>query len=315
MKTLFALAAAGWLAFGLASAGQAQPVGPPPTAVNITSERGVPFGLVLDGQVLAAPVVRSLHLDYLAPGQHWAEFSVPSVAGLQRSRVNMWLEPGLETSFVLVQRPGRPAQLRQVSRGPVLPHDYPIWAPGADDYGPDQGPYGDNSTANGRNYGGAYPPTGPGGYPTPGNMPNYPAPGNTPNYSGPGNAPNYPAPGNVPNYPGPTGPGYGSTAPGGSYLTPLNPRDAADLVQALSRCAFDEQRLDIAHQALERSSLRSADLAALVRTLSYDKSQQELAKFGYAHVVDTQNFYRVYEAFTFPTSAREVQQALGLPRN
>ncbi|AMJ67417.1 DUF4476 domain-containing protein [Hymenobacter sp. PAMC 26628] len=312
MKTLFALAAAGWLAFGLATAGQAQPVGPPPTAVNFTSERGVPFGLVLDGQLLAAPVVRSLHLDYLAPGQHWAEFSVPSAAGLQRTRVNVWLEPGLETSFVLVLRPGRPAQLRQVSRGPITPRDYPAWAPGPDDYGPDQGPYGDNGNGNGGNYGGAYPPAGPGGYPTPGSSSGYPAPGNQPAYPGPGT---YSGPGNAPNYPGPAGPGYGAPAPGPQYARPLSPRDAADLAQALSRCPFDEQRLDIAHQALERSSLRSVELAALVRTLTFDKSQKELAKFGYAHVVDPQNFYRVYDAFTFPTSAREVQQALGLPRN
>lgn len=296
MKTLLTLAA-GWLAFGLATAGQAQPAGPPPTAVNFTSERGVPFGLVLDGQLLAAPVVRSLHLDYLAPGQHWAEFSVPSAAGLQRARVNVWLEPGLETSFVLVQRPGRPAQLRQVSRSPVLPHDYPAWAPGPDDYGPGQGqgPYDGNG--NEGNYGGAYPPAGPGSYPSP------------------GSSPGYPAPGNPSTYPGPAGPGYGPPAPGPQYARPLSPRDAADLAQALSRCPFDEQRLDIAHQALERSSLRSTELAALVRTLTFDKSQKELAKFGYAHVVDPQNFYRVYDAFTFPTSAREVQQALGLPRN
>ncbi|TPG64410.1 DUF4476 domain-containing protein [Hymenobacter nivis] len=306
MKTLFTLAAAGWLAFGLATAGQAQPVGPPPTAVNITSERGVPFGLVLDGQLLAAPVVRALHLDYLAPGQHWAEFSVPAAGGLQRERVSLWLEPGLETSFVLVLRPGRPAQLRQVSRGPVLPHDYPAWAPGPDDYSPDQdpnqGPYGGNGDPG--NYGGNYPPAGPGGYPAP----NYPAPGSAPTY--PGNAPSYPGPNNAPGYPAP---GYGAPAPGGNYLAPMSPRDAADLAQAMSRYPFDEQRLGIAHQALERSSLRASELASLVHTLSFDKSQKELAIFGYNHLADPQNFYRVYQAFTFATSVREVQQALGLP--
>ncbi|WP_125917002.1 DUF4476 domain-containing protein [Hymenobacter coccineus] len=304
MKTLLTLAATSWLALGLATAGHAQPAGPP-TAVNFTSERGVPFGLVLDGQLLAAPVVRALRLDYLAPGQHWAEFSVPTGAGLQRTRVSVWLEPGLETSFVLVQRPGRPTQLRQVSRGPLLPRTYPAWAPGPDDYGPGQGPYGDNDSGGG-DYGGAYPPAGPGGYP---------APGNTSGYPGPGNAPNYPGSGNQPNYPNPAGPGYGTAAPGGNYLAPLDPRDAAELAQALSRCPFDEQRLATAHQALERSSLRANELAALVRTLSFDKSQKELAIFGYNHLVDPQNFYRVCESLTFPTSVREVQQAVGLLRN
>ncbi len=269
MKTLFAFAA-GLLTLA-ALPGRAQPVGPP-TAVNFASERGVPFGLELDGQLLAAPVVRQMHLDYLAPGQHSAEFSVPTAAGLQRFRVAVWLEPGLETSFLLVQRPGRPFQLRQVGRGPVLAHDYPAWAPGPGDYNQGPGP-GD----------GNYPPVGPG-------------------YPGPGNSPGYPAP-DGPSYPG----------PGGNYLSPMSPRDVADLAQALSRCQFDDQRLDIAHQALDRSSLRSAELAALVRTMSFDKSQKELAKFGYAHMSDPQNFYRVYDAFTFPLSAREVQRELGLP--
>ena len=288
MKPLFTLAAAGWLAFRLAGTSQGQPIGPPPTAVNFTSERGVPFGLVLDGQLLAAPVVRSLHLDYLVPGQHWAEFSVPSAAGLQRSWVNVWLEPG-ETSFVLVQRPGRPAQLRQVNRGPVLPHNYPTWAPGPND---DQGPGPSN---------GNYPPAGTGGNPEfvpgpgyPGTGPRYPAP----SYPAPG----YPAPGEYPE------------GPNGGYLTPISPRDAAELTEMLRRTPFDEQRLAIAYHSLERSSLRAAELAALVRTLSFDDSQKKLAKFGYAHVADPQDFYQVYDAFTFPISVREVQQALGLPR-
>lgn len=103
-------------------------------------------------------------------------------------------------------------------------------------------------------------------------------------------------------------------APGGNYLQPISPRDLAELTQALNRCPFDDQRLDIAHQALNRSSLRATKLAALVRTMIFDKSQKELAKFGYAHVSDPQNFCRMYDAFTFPLSAREMRQEIGLPR-
>ena len=223
----------------------------------------MPFGLVLDGQLLAAPVVREMHLDYLAPGRHWADFSVPTAAGTQRFRVAVWLRPGMEMYFVLVQRPGRPVQLRQ-SKGPVLPHGYPAWAPGPDDYGYYQGQSPNDD------YDGGYPPTQPDG-------------------------PSYPA-------------------PGGNYLQPISPRDLAELTQALNRCPFDDQRLDIAHQALNRSSLRATKLAALVRTMIFDKSQKELAKFGYAHVSDPQNFCRVYDAFTFPLSAREMRQEIGLPR-
>ena len=302
MKALPTLAASGLLALATTLPGRAQPGGPP-TAVNFASERGAPFGLVLDGQLLAAPVARALHVDYLAPGRHEAEFSVPTPAGVQRFRLAVWAEPGLETSFVLVERPGRPVQLRLVSKVPLLGRGRPAWAPGDDDgydQGPAQGPGGNN--------GGYNPPAGPGGYPAP-TSPNYPAPA-APDYPAPA-APAYPAPA----YPAPAGPGYGSAAPADTYLQPMSPRDVAALNQALARRMTDDQRLDIVHQALEHNSLRAVELAAVVRTMTFDKSQQEVAEFGYPHVADPQNFYQVLDAFADPATAQQVQQELGLPHN
>ncbi len=124
MKNLFTLAAAGLLALATVLPGRAQPGGPP-TAVNFASGQGVPFGLVLDGQLLAAPVVREMHLDYLAPGRHWADFSVLTAAGTQRFRVAVWwLRPGMEMNFVLIaSRPTRAAAAKQGARtAPRLPY-------------------------------------------------------------------------------------------------------------------------------------------------------------------------------------------------
>ncbi|MEJ7662030.1 MAG: DUF4476 domain-containing protein [Hymenobacter sp.] len=90
--------------------------------------------------------------------------------------------------------------------------------------------------------------------------------------------------------------------------------DVVNLAQALRRCNFDDKRLPLLYQALAQSSLRAGDLALLVRTMTFNDSQKETAKFGYARLVDPQNFYRVLEALTFATSANETLADLGLAR-
>ena len=335
MKTLRLLAATALLSWLGAATVAATPPAPPANA-NFVSERGVAFGLLLDGQPLTRPVARQVHVDRLAPGQHWADFSVPTPYGPPlRFRTSVWLAPGLETSYVLVLRPSGP-RLRQVG---AVPLTGPAYGPGA-----------------GYN-GGGYPPpvpgaplgNGPGGYygnqsnnqPYPNNQPysnNQPYPNNAPygSYPAPGTGGNAaPAPG--PGYPGgygtpapgagypggygpgtapdPNGGGYNPNAPTGGYLYPLPPAEVQNLVQALRSRPFDEERLPIVKQALTQSSVRADDLAELLTTLTFDRGRIELAEYGYAHLSDPQNFYRVYDVLRYPSSIREVQQALGLPQN
>ena len=51
------------LASLLASAAPALAYPPAPANVNFTSERGLPFGLVLDGRPLTRGVARQVHVD------------------------------------------------------------------------------------------------------------------------------------------------------------------------------------------------------------------------------------------------------------
>ncbi|MGI4864061.1 MAG: DUF4476 domain-containing protein [Janthinobacterium lividum] len=381
MKTLRFLAVTALLACMGTAAVAAPPV--PPATANFTSERGQAFGLRLDGLPLTRPLARQVHVDRLAPGQHWADFSLPTPYGPPvRFRTSVWLQPGLETSYVLVLRPGYGPQLRQV--GAV-----PLGSPG---YGPGPGYNGGYPPSGpGYNGGGTYqPPTqggpigaGPGGYyggqPTapgsyPGNAPygngngsdpaggyGSPAPAPAPNGSYPGNYdpnggnydpnggnydpntppnpnggsydPNTPPSPNGGSYdpntpPSPNGGGYyPNTAPnpsGGGYypspgnggnLYPLPPAEVQNLAQALHDQPFDEQRLPMAKQALAQSLVRADELAELINTMSFDRSRIELAKYGYAHLSDPQNFHRVYDVLRYASSIREVQQALGLPQN
>ncbi|GAB3331089.1 DUF4476 domain-containing protein [Hymenobacter humi] len=246
---------------------------PPPANVNFSSERGVPFGLVLDGRPLTRGMAQQVHVDQLAPGAHWADFTVPTAYGRAvRFRSRVWLEPGLETSFVLIARPGRPLDLRQVNAVAL---------------------YG-RGRSNG--YGGTY---------------------NSPVPYGQGNgSTGYPYPGANQNdgydrnlsdsnggyyYPGSTGNNYRVMAP----------QDVDALLQAVQQRPFEASKLAMAKEALSQNSILADDLKRLLRTLDFEASRVELAKFAHSRVADPQNFYRVYGAFDFDASAREVQQAIG----
>jgi hypothetical protein len=321
LRFLVAIVLLGWVGSG--AAGATPP--PPPANANFVSERGLAFGLLLDGQPLTRPVARQVHVDRLAPGQHWAEFSVPTAYGPPlHFRTPVWLAPGLETSYVLVLRPSGP-RLRQVGAVPLAGPaygggyyggGYPAPAPGVPQ-GNGQGGYYGNSPYN-QPY--------PSNQPYPNNAPygGYPAPGQGGNAAPAPSAGGYgsPAPGS--SYPGsygqgaapdPNGGSYDPNAPTGTYLYPLLAADVQNLVQALRSQSFDDGRLPIVKQALAQNSVQAAELAELLNTLAFDRSRIELAKFGYARVSDPQNFYRVYDVLRYPSSIREVQQALGLPQN
>jgi hypothetical protein len=322
MKTLFTLAAAALLTW-VASAPAAAAPPAPPAGATFVSERGQVFGLALDGQPLTRPVARQVRVARLVPGQHWADFSVPTRYGPPlRFRTAVWLAPGLETNYVLVLRPGYGPQLRQLSA-------VPLGRPG---YGP-QGTYPGGNYPGGYQQGYPAPPQGPVPYNTPGSYdeddedgpPAGPGYGNAPygndprpngGYSAP--APSYPGaypPSPAPNAPGNNGGYYPDPANGSSYLRPLAPADVQDLTEALRSRSFDDARLPIVKQALAQSTVRADELAQLISTLSFDKSRIELAEYGYTHLSDPQNFYRVYDVLRYPSSIREVQQALGLPQN
>jgi hypothetical protein len=257
---------------------------------SFASERGVPFGLVLDGRPLTRGPVRQLRVEQLAPGLHWADFTLPAGprGGAVRLRSKVWLEPGLETRFVLVTRAGRVPQLRQAGAvalyepGPGLP------APG---YGSGNGQY-DQDGSNGQ---------GQGQYGQEGGYPNTPGT-NSGQY---GNSTANGQYNNAPTY---------NNSPAGSYRV-LAPQDVDALIQAVKQRPFEATRLSMAKEALSENALYALDLQRLLRSFNFEASRVELATFAYSHVADRQNFYRVYEAFEFDSSVQEVQRATGAGRN
>ncbi|TGE20675.1 DUF4476 domain-containing protein [Hymenobacter aquaticus] len=261
-----------------------------PANVNFASERGIPFQLVFDGRALTRGGAREVHIDRLVPGYHWAEFLIPTPYGRPINyRTRVFLDPGLETSYVLITRQGYPPVLRKVAavplRGPRGGHY------GGGGYDPR---YDDRGGRNDGYYDDSYGSNGPGNYNNGGNG-GY-------NNGGNGGYNN----GDYNNYP-PNGGQY----PGGavSSYRQMRAQDVDALVNSVRSKSFDSSRLSVAKQALEQSVIQADDLTRLLGTLDFENSKVELAKFAYPHVADQQNFYRVYDSFQFESSIREVQEA------
>ncbi|SHK13667.1 DUF4476 domain-containing protein [Hymenobacter psychrotolerans] len=136
-----------------------------PATVTFTSERGVPFTLRFDGRPLTRGGVRQVYIDRLVAGTHTAEFLIPTANGRAISyRTRVFLDPGLETSFVLLTRPGRAPELRKVAAvplrgvyGPATPGGYYGNAPGGYEpggYDPGGPGYGNGGYHNGGQPGG-----------------------------------------------------------------------------------------------------------------------------------------------------------------
>lgn len=334
MKALRALASLVLTAWALVAA--AAPSAPP-ASLSVYSEQGQPFGFVLDGRVLTQPLARQVRVGLLLPGRHWVDVSIPAPFGPPlHLRTTLWLQPGFDNGYVLVLRRGGP-QLRPLAPGsvpgPGYGGQYPPAGGAPGQYPAPYPPQGQYDSP------GSYDNNAPGpAYPNGNNYPGQPAPGTYPDGSGAGQPtgpsnypggtgypanpnPGYPAnPGG--SYPATPSPGYPSAPDGGGYYPgsapyaqPLSPADFDGLRQAISQQTFDDERLGIAKQALSQSTVRAEELATLIRLLSADRARIALAEFGYAHLADPQNFYRVYDALQFRSSIREVQQALGLPQD
>lgn len=276
-----------------------------PAGMAVRSERGLPFRLRLDGYRIGGRTgMTDVRFNRLAPGQHWAEFQIPANGGVLSYRTRVDLLPGRETRFVLVTRRGYPPVLQRVNDAPLpgwsrsRPDDYGYQCQPTPYGGPNSWPApGQPDDWYGRDDSGSYDN---GGYA--GNAPGQPQPP----VGGYGNNP-YPQPGPGGYNNGSYDNGYGHNGyPNQRYL--LTPQETEQLRQALQARSFEDQKVLLAKQALAEADIRSEDLRRLLQAFDFDRGRVELAKFAYARVADRQNFYRIYEVFTFDSSVRELQQ-------
>jgi hypothetical protein len=84
--------------------------------------------------------------------------------------------------------------------------------------------------------------------------------------------------------------------------------------QSLRRESFDNTRLTLAKQMMERNNFEAAQVKEMLQFFSFESNRLELAKYAYRNTVDKKNYYVVYDMFSFTSSKEELSRYIGNDR-
>lgn len=78
--------------------------------------------------------------------------------------------------------------------------------------------------------------------------------------------------------------------------------------QTLRRESFDNSRLTLAKQMMERNNFEAAQVKEMLELFSFESNRLELAKYAYRNTVDKRNYHVVYDMFSFSSSKEELSR-------
>lgn len=83
--------------------------------------------------------------------------------------------------------------------------------------------------------------------------------------------------------------------------------DFDQLKRVLRAKSFDSAKLKIAQQALNNNWVNTQQVKELMELLTFESYRLELAQYAYERTIDAQNYFHVFEAFTFNNSIERLK--------
>ena len=81
-----------------------------------------------------------------------------------------------------------------------------------------------------------------------------------------------------------------------------------DMMESVEDASFAEDKVRVCKRILKTNCLIIDQLVLMLEEISFDEDQLELAKFAYDHVYDLENYYKVYDVFSFSKSGEELEE-------
>ena len=78
------------------------------------------------------------------------------------------------------------------------------------------------------------------------------------------------------------------------------------LMNTLRNMSFESSRMAVARNAIMSNSFTSRQVADIMGLMTFDSSRLELAKLAYGKTIDRENYWVVYDLFTFESSIVEL---------
>ena len=92
----------------------------------------------------------------------------------------------------------------------------------------------------------------------------------------------------------------------------MDSEEFAVFIAHLRAESFSSDRLSLVRTVAADNYFTTAQVATVIREMSFSSDRVDCAVLLYPRVVDQSDFYRTYSAFTFDSSKREVQARLGI---
>ncbi|MBL7754922.1 MAG: DUF4476 domain-containing protein [Chitinophagaceae bacterium] len=100
----------------------------------------------------------------------------------------------------------------------------------------------------------------------------------------------------------------GPTNPCRGYF--MSQRDFEQTRGLLNGESFENNKLDIAKQAISAKCMNTQQIIQVCKLFSFENNKLDFAKFAYAYCSDPENYFKVNSVFTFSSSKSELNQFL-----
>lgn len=90
--------------------------------------------------------------------------------------------------------------------------------------------------------------------------------------------------------------------------TGMSPTQFQDFYKAFEREAFDRDKLKFYQAHAVNTAFTTAQIASLLKTMSFDDNKLLLAKEAYQNVINPEDYYQIEESFTFSSGAEKLRE-------
>lgn len=86
----------------------------------------------------------------------------------------------------------------------------------------------------------------------------------------------------------------------------INPEEFGGMYDAIKKESFESTKIDLAKSFFGNRELSSAQVFQVTKLFTMESNRLEFSKYAYARTYDKKNYYKVYDAFTFSNSKKEL---------
>lgn len=86
----------------------------------------------------------------------------------------------------------------------------------------------------------------------------------------------------------------------------INPEEFGGMCDAIKKESFESTKMDLAKNFFGNREISSSQVLQVTKLFTMESNRLEFSKYAYARTYDKKNYYKVYDAFTFSSSKKDL---------